>query len=148
MGSDKVIHLDLRVIATTNRNLMEEVAEGRFREDLYYRLNVFPLNTSAVANRGDDIVAIATFLLKRHAVTTANIPWLKDSAVSKLRSYNWPGNVRELENVLQRALVLSMDGNITESEIITDDRLHLMSGPKSQMTMPMPTTQSAMAAHS
>ena len=148
IGSHEDIAVDVRVVATTNRDMTDEIHRGNFREDLYYRLNVFPLNTSAVANRSDDIVAIATFLLKRHAVTTANIPWLKDSAVSKLRSYNWPGNVRELENVLQRALVLSMDGNITESEIITDDRLHLMSGPKSQMTMPMPTTQSAMAAHS
>lgn len=126
IGSHADVAVDVRVVATTNRNMTEEIRRGNFREDLYYRLNVFPLNTTPVADRGDDIVPIITFLLKRHSKNADAIPWLDNSAVVKLRSYGWPGNVRELENVLQRALVLSVDGKITSADIIMDDSLHLM----------------------
>ncbi|MGB2491776.1 MAG: sigma-54-dependent Fis family transcriptional regulator, partial [Candidatus Puniceispirillum sp.] len=99
---------------------------GGFREDLYYRLNVFPLNTISVADRALDIVPICTFLMRRHCTDITNIPWLTDSAVEKLTSYAWPGNVRELENVLQRALVLAMDNKVTAADIVTDDAIHNM----------------------
>lgn len=140
IGSHADVAVDVRVVATTNRNMTEEIRFGNFREDLYYRLNVFPLNTRPVADRGDDIVPIITFLLKRHSNNTDAIPWLDDSAVVKLRSYGWPGNVRELENVLQRALVLSVDGKITSADIIMDDSLHLM-------VESAQTTQDVMLAH-
>jgi two-component system response regulator FlrC len=148
IGSHADVAVDVRVVATTNRNMTDEIRKGNFREDLYYRLNVFPLNTKAVADRGDDIVPIVTFLLNRHCTTAATIPWLDDSAVSKLRGYSWPGNVRELENVLQRALVLSVDGKITAAEIITDDSLHLMAGQQLAMAESAQSTHGAMAAHS
>ena len=148
IGSNEDVAVDVRVLATTNRDIPEEVRAGNFREDLYYRLNVFPLNTTGVADRVDDIVPIVTFLLNRHSTTAATIPWLDNSAVSKLRSYGWPGNVRELENVLQRALVLSVDGKITAAEIITDDSIHLMASQQLAMTDFAQTIQDVTAAHS
>ena len=148
IGSHEDVAVNVRVVATTNRNMTDEIRKGNFREDLYYRLNVFPLNTTGVADRVDDIVPIVTFLLNRHSTTAATIPWLDNSAVSKLRSYGWPGNVRELENVLQRALVLSVDGKITAAEIITDDSIHLMASQQLAMTDSAQTIQDVMAAHS
>jgi two-component system response regulator FlrC len=124
IGSQTDIPVDVRVVATTNRNMAEEIRAGNFREDLYYRLNVFPLNTVALAERINDIVPVATFLLERHVKDPASMPWLDHSAIKSLREYGWPGNVRELENVLQRALVLAEDGIITASDILIDNGLH------------------------
>ena len=134
IGSQTDIPVDVRVVATTNRNMAEEIRAGNFREDLYYRLNVFPLNTVALAARIDDIVPVATFLLKRHVKDAASMPWLDYGAVKSLRGYGWPGNVRELENVLQRALVLAEDGVITASDILIDNALQANSeGPQRTM---------------
>ena len=120
IGSQTDISVDVRVVATTNRNMAEEIRNGNFREDLYYRLNVFPLNTVSLCERDNDIVPIATFLLGRHVKVVKDIPWLDDSAIAALKAHGWPGNVRELENVLQRALVLSQNGLITSNEILID----------------------------
>jgi two-component system response regulator FlrC len=100
--------------------MIAEVREGRFREDLFYRLNVFPLATCNLSERKDDIVAISTILLSRHAVDEDSVPCLAQDAVSLLLAYGWPGNVRELENVLQRALVLCSDKCITAADIMVD----------------------------
>jgi two-component system response regulator FlrC len=148
IGSHSDISVDVRVVATTNRNMAEEIRLGNFREDLYYRLNVFPLNTTAMAERSDDIVPIVTFLLNRHRANAADIPWLSDCAITKLRKYGWPGNVRELENVIQRALVLAADGVITESEIITDDNLHLMTSHQATAAGTAQLSAAAIAARS
>ena len=123
IGSQTDIPIDVRVVATTNRNMAEEIHNGNFREDLYYRLNVFPLNTVSLCERDDDIVPIATFLLGRHVKVVTDMPWLDDSAIMALKAHAWPGNVRELENVLQRALVLSQNGVITSNEILIDNVL-------------------------
>ena len=120
IGSQTDIPVDVRVVATTNRNMAEEIRNGNFREDLYYRLNVFPLNTVSLCDRDNDIVPIATFLLGRHVKVVTDMPWLDDSAIAALKAHGWPGNVRELENVLQRALVLSQNGVITSNEILID----------------------------
>ena len=120
IGSQTDISVDVRVVATTNRNMAEEIRNGNFREDLYYRLNVFPLNTVSLCERDNDIVPIATFLLDRHVKVVTDMPWLDDSAIAALKAHGWPGNVRELENVLQRALVLSQNGVITSNEILID----------------------------
>ena len=120
IGSQTDIPVDVRVVATTNRNMAEEIRNGNFREDLYYRLNVFPLNTVSLCERDNDIVPIATFLLDRHVKVVTDMPWLDDSAIAALKAHGWPGNVRELENVLQRALVLSQNGVITSNEILID----------------------------
>ena len=120
LGSQRELDVDVRVVATTNRNMITEVREGRFREDLFYRLNVFPLTTRHLHERKDDIIAISTILLKRHCMAGSTLPALHTSAAEMLMAYNWPGNVRELENVLQRALVLCVDNQITAEDIMVD----------------------------
>ena len=107
LGAAKPVPVDVRVIATSNRYMLNEVKAGRFREDLYYRLNVFPLVTKALEERSGDILPIAVSLLAKHAGGFAKMPELTEDAIEKLEAHAWPGNVRELENVLQRALVLS-----------------------------------------
>ena len=124
IGSQTSIPVDVRVIATTNRNMVEEIRNGNFREDLYYRLNVFPLSTLSLAERTSDIIAISTVLIKRHSNEIESIPFLEKSAVNLLVNYTWPGNVRELENVIQRALVLSDGKTISAEDIIIDDTLY------------------------
>ena len=108
--------------------MLEEIRLGNFREDLYYRLNVFPLNTTTLESRIDDVVPVATFLLQRHVKSPSDMPWLDKGAIIALREYGWPGNVRELENVLQRALVLAEDGVITANEILIDGALNNIEG--------------------
>ena len=120
LGSQRELDVDVRVIATTNRNMITEVREGKFREDLFYRLNVFPLTTRHLQDRKDDIIAISTILLKRHCMEDSVLPALHTSAVETLMAYHWPGNVRELENVLQRALVLCVENKITAEDIMVD----------------------------
>jgi two-component system, response regulator FlrC len=115
IGGSAALALDVRVIATTNRNLRAEVAAGRFREDLYYRLNVFPLAISPLRDRRDDILPLATHLLQLRARTGQRIPALSADVAHLLLTYTWPGNVRELDNLLQRALVLT-DGAVIDAE--------------------------------
>ena len=119
IGGQRDIDVDVRVIATTNRNMIDEVKEKKFREDLYFRLNVFPIETLHLSERTDDIIPISIALLKRHT-EMGKLPFITDKAKKILTSYNWPGNVRELENVLQRAIVLSDDKIIDESHIMVD----------------------------
>ena len=106
LGGKKSVSLDVRVLATTNRNLREEVAAGRFREDLFYRLNVFPVSIPALRERRDDIVPIAKQLLKRHLGEAPHSVSFDPAAENKLKVHEWPGNVRELDNTIQRALIL------------------------------------------
>jgi two-component system response regulator FlrC len=118
LGDQNSIELNVRVIATSNRNMRKEVKAGQFREDLYYRLNVFPINMPALRERKGDIVPIAKFLLAR-AATENNLscPELSKEVCKTLQTYSWPGNVRELDNVMQRALILTMSDEVTENEI-------------------------------
>ena len=120
LGSQQEIPVDVRVIATTNRSMIDEIQKGHFREDLYYRLNVFPLQTISIADRKADIIPIVTALLMRHHNDITMMPWMDDQAIRILTEYHWPGNVRELENVLQRAIVLASDKVITQDDIIID----------------------------
>jgi two-component system response regulator FlrC len=106
LGGRTPIALDVRVLATTNRRLREEVAAGRFREDLYYRLNVFPLAISPLRARREDILPLAMQLLSARCRPGEQIPALGADAAHLLLTYPWPGNVRELDNLLQRALIL------------------------------------------
>jgi two-component system response regulator FlrC len=120
LGSQREIDVDVRVIATTNREMLAEISNGKFREDLFYRLNVFPLTTQNLAQRTDDIIPISSILLARHSMALDDLPSIDDEAAEILLSYNWPGNVRELENVLQRAIVLSTGGKIMAGDIMVD----------------------------
>ena len=106
LGGRTPIALDVRVLATTNRRLREEVAAGRFREDLYYRLNVFPLALAPLRARRDDVLPLAMQLLGLRVKPGERIPALSADAAHLLLTYPWPGNVRELDNLLQRALIL------------------------------------------
>jgi two-component system response regulator FlrC len=117
IGGTTALSLDVRVIATTNRMLRAEVAAGRFREDLYYRLNVFPLAMAPLRDRRDDILPLATHLLQLRSRPGHRIPALSADAAHLLLTCSWPGNVRELDNLLQRALVL-VEGTVIEAEHI------------------------------
>ncbi len=124
LGSRKTISLDVRVIATSNRDLKQAVAEHKFREDLYYRLNVFPLKWRPLKQRQRDILPLARFFLEKHAKDAQlAIPKLTEAAQGRLMSYAWPGNVRELDNVMQRALILAGEGAVDESCLILDENL-------------------------
>jgi two-component system response regulator FlrC len=118
LGGREPVVLDVRVLATTNRRLREEVAAGRFREDLYYRLNVFPLATAPLRERRDDILPLAMRMLSAHSRPGQSIPALAPEAAQLLLTNRWPGNVRELENVMQRALVLCDSPMIRDSHIV------------------------------
>jgi len=118
VGGRKLIQLDIRVIATTNRDLPAEVVAGRFREDLYYRLGVFPLQWQALRERPNDILPIAERLLAKHSrkMNMNNIRF-SGEAVQALQAHAWPGNVRELDNAVQRALVLQQGGMILPHDL-------------------------------
>ena len=120
LGSQREIDVDVRVIATTNRDMLTTISEGKFREDLFYRLNVFPLTTKCLAERNQDIISISSILLARHSPVLEDLPFIDAEATELLLSYSWPGNVRELENVLQRAIVLSSGGKIMAGDIMVD----------------------------
>ena len=123
IGGQRDIDVDVRVIATTNRDMVEEVKNKKFREDLYYRLNVFPIETTNLSERPGDIIPISIALLKRHITKDQTIPFLSKDAQKILTDYSWPGNVRELENVLQRAIVLSNKKIINDKDIMIDSVL-------------------------
>ncbi len=123
IGGQRDIDVDVRVIATTNRDMITEVKEKKFREDLYYRLNVFPLETLNLSERPNDIIPISVALLRRHT-DFDKIPYITKKAQKILTDYDWPGNVRELENVLQRAIVLSENNIIDERDIMIDLNTH------------------------
>lgn len=120
VGGHKAIKLDIRVLATSNRNMMATVKSGRFREDLYYRLNVFPIEIPPLRERPLDIEPLAQRALAE-ATTGSNhaIRVMTKAAIDKLTRYSWPGNVRELENVIQRAMILAGD------EVIDAEHIHL-----------------------
>ncbi len=120
LGASAAIPVDVRTLATSNRNIPQEIRLGRFREDLYFRLNVFPLATYALNDRPADIIPIAAELLVRHQTDLEDFPIISGPALKILHDYTWPGNVRELENVIQRATVLRDDRCIGVNDIMID----------------------------
>ena len=121
LGGKEVITTDMRIIAATHQNLSHLIENSQFRTDLYYRLNVFPLATSNLVNRKSDIIPLTTALLYRHCKSVDELPWLNTSALETLLDHNWPGNVRELENIVQRALVLCTEKEISSNDIVIDN---------------------------
>jgi DNA-binding NtrC family response regulator len=114
VGGTQTLRVDVRVVAATNRDLKEMVAAGKFREDLYYRLNVINVNLPSLRQRPSDVPALALHFLKRYAAENAKpVTVIADDALRQIVSYPWPGNVRELENVIERAVVLA-DGETVE----------------------------------
>lgn len=117
IGGRNVIALDVRVLATTNRDLRQCVADGNFREDLYYRLNVFPLHIPPLRERKGDVLPLALLALKKHAAADMTLPSIATNAEQKLLAHDWPGNVRELENVIQRTLIMLQGKEITAADL-------------------------------
>ncbi|HEX7701486.1 MAG TPA: sigma 54-interacting transcriptional regulator, partial [Kofleriaceae bacterium] len=108
VGGNETIKVDVRVVSATNRNLEKMIEEGDFREDLYYRLNVFPINLPPLRDRLDDLPVLANHFVAKFARSMGMAPaGLSPDGMAKLRDYNWPGNVRELENIIERAMILS-----------------------------------------
>jgi two-component system response regulator FlrC len=121
LGSRKSIKLDVRILATSNRDLKKYVLEGNFREDLYYRLNVFPITWPALSERQGDIEPLAVHLVERHCQKQGQpVPSFSEQSIEKLKSYTWPGNVRELDNVIQRALILCSGNLISTDDILLE----------------------------
>lgn len=125
IGSHKKIALGVRILAATNQKLKQRVDSGEFREDLYYRLSVFPIRIPALRERAGDIIPLAMELLQRHNQQGKSLPRLEPEALAKLQVYHWPGNVRELENVLQRALILKTGDRIGADALVFEEDVDL-----------------------
>ena len=121
LGATRPIKVDVRVVAATNRHLAAEVEAGRFREDLLYRLNVFPLRLPALRDRTGDIAALAFGMLLRHAPAPEQPGWIDHAALALLETHAWPGNVRELENVIRRAILLADGAGVIGTDHIVFD---------------------------
>nr|WP_225778684.1 sigma-54 dependent transcriptional regulator [Pseudomonas sp. Marseille-Q3773] len=134
VGGRKPISLDIRVLATTNRDLAGEVVAGRFREDLFYRLSVFPLAWRPLRERPGDILQLAERLLARHVAKMKHAPVrLSPEARACLQAHAWPGNVRELDNALQRALILQQGGVIEAADFCLAGAIPLSAGSESPL---------------
>jgi transcriptional regulator with GAF, ATPase, and Fis domain len=118
VGGTETIKVDVRVVSATHRDLERQIAAGEFREDLYYRLNVFPIMLPPLRQRGTDIPLLAEHFIQKYARSAGkNVRGLDAGAVSALQGYGWPGNVRELENVIERALILARGAELTAADL-------------------------------
>ena len=144
VGGKKPVALDIRVLATSNRDMGNEVRNGRFREDLYYRLNVFPLEIPALHRRPGDILPLARHCLARQAAASRRAARFAAAAEARLVAYAWPGNVRELENVVQRALIMTA-GESIEAESLPLDGAMAPVGTSSPATSGGPPVAAASA---
>jgi transcriptional regulator with PAS, ATPase and Fis domain len=118
LGSAEVVRVDARVVSATNAHLLTLVREGKFREDLYYRLSAFPLEIPPLRDRPEDIEQLAAHFLEKHA-SNPPAPQLSAPALKMLRAQPWAGNIRELQNVIERALILSEDQPVIRPEHIS-----------------------------
>ena len=122
LGGTRTIKVDVRLVAATNRDLRAALEEGTFREDLYYRLNVVPVNIPPLRDHKEDIPALAELFLRKYAESSAKpIQGISSAAMERLTRFHWPGNVRELENVIQRAAVLSSGPLLEPRDIVIDE---------------------------
>jgi DNA-binding NtrC family response regulator len=136
LGSNKTRHIDVRVIAATNQDLRAALEQGTFREDLYYRLNVVPMNIVPLRERMADIPFLAEHFLHKYAAETGNrLRAITPAAMSKLMSYHWPGNVRELENVIERSVVMCSGEHLDAADIKLDNAPRPRSAG-TEMTLP------------
>ena len=124
VGGSSPIKVDIRVIATTNRNIKEIIEKNQFREDLFYRLNVIPILIPPLRERLDDIPVLCDFFIKKHCeINKIEEKTIDKTALEKLSKYHWPGNVRELENIIERAVIISPNKVIDHKYIIFEDEL-------------------------
>ena len=142
LGGKGPISVDARIVATTNSDIKKQISEGKFREDLYYRLNVIPVRIPPLRERDDDIELLSSFFISKYSrLNGKSKPELSSGALSLLKSYHWPGNVRELENVIDRAVLLGNNGIILPERLYLEDDVknsrHSHSGMESN---PAPST--------
>ena len=124
IGSATEKEVDVRILATTDRNMFSEVQEGRFREDLFYRLNVFPINSFSLKDRRDDVVPIVAHMLIKSFYDQGCLVDISEESLLCLKEYDWPGNVRELNNLIQRAVILCKNSHIEKADLIFDTDSH------------------------
>jgi transcriptional regulator with GAF, ATPase, and Fis domain len=121
LGAERTEHVDVRVIAATNRDLRQLVDEGRFQDDLFYRLHVIPIVVPPLRERAEDIPMLVAYFADKHATRSGkSIDALEDGVISSLQEYHWPGNVRELENTIERAVVLTTGSTITRDAVTVE----------------------------
>jgi formate hydrogenlyase transcriptional activator len=131
LGGVRTLHVDVRIISATNRDLRQDIAEKKFREDLFYRLNVFPMDLPPLRERRDDIPMLVQHFVNKHSVRMGKrIDTIPDDAMRVLRCWNWPGNVRELENMIERMVIMSKGSilaappaELSEAEYAAEDNL-------------------------
>jgi DNA-binding NtrC family response regulator len=137
LGSNKTQHIDVRVVAATNRDLRVALEEGTFREDLYYRLNVVPIEIPPLRDRKDDIPYLARhFVEKLSPESGGRITGITDAAIEKLMGYSWPGNVRELENVIERSIVMASGEKLDAGDIRLDMNIRARPAHGAEFTLP------------
>jgi len=119
VGNTTEVPIDVRIIATSNQNIQEMVKENRFREDLFFRLNVFPITLPRLRDRGEDVILLTKHFVDKHARKhQVNLEGIAPAALEKISSYHWPGNVRELENLLERAVLLSAQSGMVDADVL------------------------------
>ena len=141
VGGNEVIKTDVRVIAATNKDLEKEIEEGRFRRDLFYRLNVYPILLPPLRERPEDIYPLVAHFIERYQQKSGKrVTGISDRALNLLKTYGWPGNVRELENCIERAVIVAAGRMITEQDLPEAIRFHAASAQTSRIELSVPTS--------
>lgn len=141
VGGTEVIRTDVRVIAATNKDLEQEIAAGRFRRDLYYRLNVYPIHLPPLRERPEDIYSLVAHFIDRYQQRSGRrVQGINDRALNILKAYDWPGNVRELENCIERAVIMAAGRTITEHDLPENIRASVAPAQSSQIEITVPVT--------
>jgi formate hydrogenlyase transcriptional activator len=136
LGSSRTLKVDVRIIAATNRNLEEEVHNGRFRKDLWYRLNIFPITVPPLRNRKQDLPLLVDFFVDRVSRKLGkSIDTIPKSVMDALQNYHWPGNVRELANVIERAVINASGNKLRLMDTLDTPQKHLATTPKTLETV-------------
>jgi DNA-binding NtrC family response regulator len=139
VGENQPVKVDVRIIAATHRDLKAEVAAGRFREDLYYRLHVFPIRMPALRERMEDVPLLAQHFLEKHArAFRREVSGIDPDALRVLTSHAWPGNVRELENAIERAVAVAKDGRLRAEDLPAELRASPSASPPAEVLATLP----------
>jgi transcriptional regulator with GAF, ATPase, and Fis domain len=149
VGGGQPIHVDVRVIAATNRNLKLAAADGTFRQDLFYRLNVFPIEVPPLRERKNDILMLVEYFAQRYAARAGkNIRSIEKKTLDLLQSYQWPGNIRELQNVIERSVILSSGEALSVDEMWLSKETSRPASPSSRVEASPRLNRDAAAARS
>jgi len=145
LGGTASIKVDVRIIATTNRDLKKYVEEGKFRQDLYFRLNVIPIHLPPLRERGDDVILLANYFLNKFSKDYGiNSPGFSEEAIKWLREYDWPGNIRELENLIERAMLIAQEGLIKPRHFLMESLEEDLLNIQEEEDIPAPEVEKQM----